>query len=128
MANVLVIDDNEADLDLLTYLLAARGHKVIQAHGGQEGIRSAMAMKPDLIFCDLRLPDVSGFDVLARLHATADLAKTPVVAVTVLGTVGDRRMVLDAGFDDHIAKPIEPAEFLVEVDGYFDLAAPPTRH
>lgn len=128
MARVLVIDDNPADLDLLTYLLTAGGHSVIQAHGGQEGIGAAIATHPDLVLCDLRMPEVSGFDVVARLHDTAGLTETPVVAVTVRCSLGDQSIVLHAGFQGHIPKPIDPPAFLGEIDAYLSQAGKASLH
>lgn len=121
MARVLVIEDNPADLDLLTYLLTAGGHSVTQAHGGQEGIGAAVVTKPDLILCDLRMPEVSGFDVVARLRHCAGLTETPVVAVSVLNSLGNRRRILlDAGFSGFMPKPIDPPGFLAEIASYLN--------
>lgn len=122
MARVLVIEDNPADLDLLSYLLQAGGHSVTQAHGGLEGIGAAVATRPDLILCDLRMPNVSGFDVVARLHDSPGLAETPVVAVTILGSPGNRRLMLDAGFSGFMPKPIDPPGFLAEIASYLNQA------
>lgn len=115
MARVLVIEDCQADLDLLTYLLEYCGHVVIQAHGGREGIGAARATRPDLILCDVGMPDLDGYEVLDRLHRTAELKDTPVLAVTGLTSVGDQRSMLGAGFRGHMPKPIEPATFLAEI-------------
>lgn len=120
MARVLVIEDNPADLSLLTYLLEAGGHTVTQAHGGQEGIGAAVVTKPDLILCDLRMPDVSGFDVVARLRHSAGLTETPVVAVTILSSLGNGSVLLDAGFSGFMPKPIDPPGFLAEIASYLN--------
>lgn len=118
MARVLVIEDNPADLDLLTYLLQAGGHSVTPAHGGQEGIGAAIATEPDLILCDVRMPRVSGFDVLDQLRQREQLKDTRVVAVTVLSSAGRKQLILGAGFDGYMPKPIEPTTFLHEISAY----------
>lgn len=128
VARVLVIEDNPADLDLLTYLLEAGGHSVTQAHGGQEGIGAAISTHPDLILCDLRMPDVSGFDVVARLRGSAGLTDTPVVAVTVLSSLGDQRIALHAGFSGFMPKPIDPPGFLAEIASYLNQAQRLSQH
>lgn len=128
MARVLVIEDNPADLDLLTYLLQAGGHSVTQAHGGQEGIGAAVATKPDLILCDLRMPNVSGFDVVARLRDSAGVTAAPVVAVTILRSQAKRRILLDAGFSGLMPKPIDPPGFLAEIASYLNQAPGRSRH
>lgn len=124
MARVLVVEDNPVDLDLLTYLLESGGHTVVQARGGREGIEAAAKTMPDLILCDLHMPDVSGYDVVAHLHALRDVGEIPAIAVTVLSSAGDRRRVREAGFRGHIAKPIEPADFLAEIASFLS----PSRH
>jgi two-component system cell cycle response regulator DivK len=128
MASVLVIEDNPVDLDLLRYLLEAGGHRVIQARGGRDGITVAAAEHPDLILCDLRMPMMSGFDVLARLRQLDDLKGTPVIAVTILSDARDRRTALDAGFTGHMPKPIEPAGFLEEIAHYLSGKDRVTQH
>lgn len=125
MARILVIEDNPADLDLMSYLLESGGHQVIQAHGGEEGVGAAVTSHPDLVLCDIRMPDMDGFDVLRQISATT---RIPVVAVTVLTSLGDRRIVLDAGFQGHMPKPIEPTGLLAEIADYLRSPGKPSCH
>lgn len=115
---VLVIEDNEQNLELMTYLLKAFGHEVACARDGREGISSASAHHPDVIICDLQLPVMSGYEVVEALKGSAELSRIPIVAVTALAMVGDRENVLAAGFDGYISKPIKPETFVDEIVGY----------
>jgi two-component system cell cycle response regulator len=118
MANILVIEDNEPNLELMTYLLVASGHDVVPAPCGERGVELALHETPNLVVLDIQLPDMSGFDVLASLRAQPAMAGIPIVAVTANAMVGDRDHALAAGFDGYIAKPIEPANFTRAIDGF----------
>lgn len=127
MHRVLVIEDNKADLDLLTYLLETGGYTVTQAHDGQEGIRVAQATDPDLILCDILMPKASGYEVVACLR-NRGLAGIPVVAVTILGSSQDRNMALAAGFGGYLPKPIDPEAFLGQVANFLRQPDVPPSH
>ena len=112
MARILVVEDNPINLELMTYLLRAWGHEVRPATDGQAGLDAAHAERPDLIVCDIQMPGLDGYEVVRRLKADADLRRVPALAVTALAMVGDRERAMQAGFDGHIAKPIEPEAFM----------------
>lgn len=116
---VLVIEDNAANLDLMTYLLKAFGHEVIVAGTGEEGVAAAGEARPDLILCDIGLPGLDGYGVARLLKADPVLRLVPLVAVTASAMVGDRDKVLAAGFDGYISKPITPESFVTEIEAYF---------
>lgn len=120
-ARILVIEDNPTNLDLMTYVLEAIGHTVLAATTGQDGIRLALAELPDLILCDIHLPDQNGLDVAKLLRRDPRLRNVPFVAVTALAMVGDRERILGAGFDGYIAKPIEPEQFIPALNGFLCL-------
>lgn len=112
MAHILVVEDNPINLELMTYLLRAWGHEVQQATDGQAGLDAASRERPDLIVCDIQMPGLDGYEVVRRLKADAELQRVPALAVTALAMVGDRERAMQAGFDGHIAKPIEPEAFM----------------
>lgn len=112
---VLVIEDNRTNLDLMAYLLNAAGHEVLTATTAKEGIDLALSTTPDLILCDIQLPDQDGFHVLRAVRGISELDGAAVVAVTAYAMVGDRERILGAGFDRYLAKPIEPETFLAEL-------------
>ncbi len=122
MARILIIEDNPANVELMAFLLTAYGHTPVSAPDGARGIAAARAERPDLVACDVNLPGMNGFEVLASLKAEPRLAGVPVLAVTALAMAGDREKVLAAGFDGYISKPIEPESFVAELEAF--LSAP----
>ena len=115
---ILVIEDNAANLELVRYLLAARGYSVIEARNGMQGVTLAREQRPDMIVCDLQMPVLDGFQVLEQLRADSVTAEMVVVAVTAFSMPADRRKVLTAGFDGYISKPIEPETFVGEIEAF----------
>jgi CheY-like chemotaxis protein len=115
-ARILMIEDTPHNLELMTYLLEASGHTVIPAMTGQRGLALARLERPDLIVLDVQLPDIDGYQVLARLRADRELPVPPVVAVTAYAMVGDRDTALAAGFDGYLSKPIDPVSFARDID------------
>ena len=115
-ARVLIIEDKPTNLELMTYLLGAFGHTVLTAEDGNRGLEIADCEYPDLIICDVQLPDIDGFEVARRLKNHPRLRPVPLVAVTALAMVGDCDRVLAAGFDGYFAKPIDPETFVQQID------------
>lgn len=118
MALILVVEDNPVNLELMTYLLQAHGHRTLAAHDGIEGLAMARDARPDLVICDLQMPGLDGFGVAAALRADPVLGRLPLVAVTAAAMVGDRERALAAGFDAHIAKPIDAEAFVRQLEPY----------
>lgn len=116
-SRVLIVEDNLANLELMTYLLGAFGYTTAQAIDGSAALELVHREVPDLVICDIQLPDMDGYEVARRLRA-ATVGNIPMVAVTALAMVGDRRKILDAGFDGYIAKPIDPESFVGEVEAF----------
>ena len=115
---ILVIEDNPTNMELMTYLLTAFGHTTIAAQTGEEGVAAALRERPDLILCDLALPQLDGYGVARQLREESRLSAVPLIAVTASAMTGDRDKVIAAGFDGYISKPITPETFVAEVEGY----------
>lgn len=117
---ILLIEDNPANLDLMSYLLGAFGYGVVTAADGPAGLAAARAGGFDLVLCDVQLPGIDGYEIARRLKADPDPAvrAVPLVAVTALAMVGDRDKVLAAGFDHYLTKPIDPEGFVARVAGF----------
>jgi len=123
VARILIIEDNPANVELMSFLLGAYGHTPLSAADGPRGVAAARSERPDLIACDVNLPGMDGFAVLAALKGEPLLSGVPILAVTALAMAGDREKVLAAGFDGYISKPIEPESFVAELEAF--LAAAP---
>ena len=115
---ILVIEDNPANVALMTYLLNAFGHTTIVARDGEEGVEAALRTSPDLVLCDLALPKLDGQGVARRLKAESSLKGVPLIAVTASELRGDRSRILATGFDGYISKPITPETFVAEVESH----------
>lgn len=115
---ILVIEDNEQNLYLLTFILKKHGYEVEAAQDGQEGIDKAVTGKPDLILLDVQLPVMDGYGVARRLRTYPDLAGTPIIAVTSYAMVGDREKALESGCTGYIEKPINPETFMAQVEEF----------
>jgi CheY-like chemotaxis protein len=105
---ILVVDDNVDAADSLAELLRLRGHEVRVAHSGTSALESVESFLPEIIFLDIAMPDMDGYEVARRLHQRSDLDDPLIVAVTGFGRDADRQMARDAGFDEHATKPLDP--------------------
>ncbi len=117
-SKILVIEDNEKNRYLTTFILEKRGYQVFQAEDGQAGIALAQQVKPDLILLDIQLPVMDGYAVARELRQNGELRDVPIVAVTSYAMVGDREQVLAAGCVGYIEKPINPSTFIAEIEQY----------
>jgi len=117
-ARILIIEDNATNMELMVYLLRAFGYTPLAAYDGEEGVRMARSEVPDLIICDVHLPKLDGYGVVAELKKDPLLRKIPALAVTALAMVGDRERLLEAGFNGYIGKPIEPDLFVAELESF----------
>lgn len=118
-ARILIIEDNPTNMELMLYLLNAFGYEVITASDGREGIEAALAgPPPDLIICDVEMPQLNGYQVAEQLRTRLDLKKTPLIAVTAYAMVGDREKVMAAGFSGYISKPISPDSFMQQIESF----------
>ena len=107
---ILVIEDNRDAAYTMKMLLELSGHEVITAHSGSAGITQAKAHRPEVIFCDIGLPDMDGYAVAQTLRSDPRLRITRLVAMTGYGQEEDKRRALAAGFDRHLTKPAAPEE------------------
>jgi len=115
---VLVIEDNEQNLYLVTFILERHGYEVDAARDGGEGIDLAARLKPDVILLDIQLPVVDGYAVARELRTNAALDQVPIIAVTSYAMAGDRDKALGAGCNGYIEKPINPETFMQQIEQY----------
>ena len=117
-ATVLLIEDNERNRYLTTFLLKKYGYEVIQAVDGKSGIEMAEMINPDLILLDIQLPIMDGYEVARELNKRDQIQNTPIVAVTSYAMVGDKERILGAGCVGYIEKPINPETFVQEIERF----------
>lgn len=115
---VLLIEDNEQNRYLFSFILEKNGYRVIVARDGLEGINKAKEEKPDLILVDIGLPVMDGYEVTRRLRDLTEFKDVPIIALTAYAMEGDREKVLQAGCDGYIPKPIIPDKFIKVVNSY----------
>jgi two-component system cell cycle response regulator len=110
--SILVVEDNEDNLTLIAYLLAAHGYSPLLARSGREGLELALSARPGLILLDIRMPEMDGYEVAAAIRNTPGLERTRIVAVTASAMAGDRERIAAAGFDGYMQKPIDSEMFI----------------
>jgi two-component system, cell cycle response regulator DivK len=113
---ILIIEDNDQNMYMLTYLLESNNYEVFQSFSGPEGIVLARRTHPDAILLDIQLPDMDGYAVARELRKNIDLAKTPVIAVTSYAMTGDKEKAFEAGATGYIEKPIDPDTFISQLE------------
>jgi DNA-binding NarL/FixJ family response regulator len=112
---ILVIDDDAKMRRQLAALLASEGYATVEARNGREGVLLAKSAKPDLVLCDITMPEMNGHRVLEAVRADAATAHLPFVFLTGWGEREDLRTGMNLGADDYLVKPIEPAELFTAV-------------
>jgi CheY-like chemotaxis protein len=112
---ILVIEDNEQNMYLVTFLLKKNSFDVIQAYDGEQGLKLARECRPDLILLDIQLPVIDGYQVAKELKGSVETQNIPIVAVTSHAMSGDREKVLSTGCEGYIEKPINPDTFVDQV-------------
>ena len=116
MRRVLVVDDTEANIHLMRFILKENGFEVIEARSGTEGVKLAVQEKPDLVLMDIQLPDIDGLEVTKRIRASEADGNIPIIALTSYAMPGDRERILAAGCTGYISKPIDVKTFIKEIE------------
>ncbi len=115
---VLIIEDNEQNRYLATFLMEKHGFEVRCAGNGLDGLAAAKKHRPDVILLDIQLPGIDGYEVARRLRTEAATSDIPIVAVTSYAMGGDRQKALRAGCDGYLEKPINPETFVSDILAY----------
>jgi CheY-like chemotaxis protein len=116
MTKVLIVEDNEMNLDMLSRRLTRKGYEIISAMDGVTGLQMASYENPDLILMDMSLPGMDGWEATSHLKANPDTNKIPVIALTAHAMVGDRDKAINAGCDDYDTKPVEMERLLQKME------------
>ena len=116
MAQILVIEDNAANMKLVCLLLAKAGYSTLSARDAETGLALARSHQPDLILMDIQLPGMDGLAATALLKMDSATAAIPVVALTAMAMKTDREKSQAAGCEAHIIKPLRYAELYAVID------------
>ena len=106
---IVIADDNRDSADSMAMLLEAGGHEVHVAYDGAEAVAAADKTRPDVIQLDIGMPKMDGFECARAIRGQPWAAGTLLIALTGWGQEEDKRRALEAGFDRHLTKPVDPA-------------------
>jgi CheY-like chemotaxis protein len=106
---ILIAEDDAASREFLAELLMGWGYRVIEASTGMEALQQAKETNPDVILLDIQMPLLDGYAVIRRLRSDPEFSSRPVIALTAYAMREDRARISEAGFDAHIAKPVDTA-------------------
>ena len=120
---ILVVEDNPVNTELVKDILFELGHSVVHSETGVDAMQLARTHQPALILMDIRLPRLSGIDVIKFIKAQDDLKHIPIIALTASAMKGDEEKILQGGCDDNIPKPIQVIEFINLISSYLDSEA-----
>jgi DNA-binding response OmpR family regulator len=115
MAKILVVDDEPDAIELIKFNLKGAGYDVVTAADGDEALKKARSLLPDLIILDLMLPEVDGLEVCKILRRDQRVSATPVLMLTAKAAEIDRVLGLELGADDYVTKPFSPRELILRV-------------
>src|SRR5450631_3672385 len=125
MSTILVIDDDESLRDTIGIMLEQEGFTPILVSDGKTGYERALAVKPDLMIVDLRLPGMTGIEICKQLRAAS--FKTPIIVLSAVGEEVDKVLLLEIGADDYIVKPFGARELLARIRAVLRRTSPESR-
>ena len=115
MKKILVVEDNENNMYLITFILQKAGYEIAKAETGEKGVKLAASEKPDLILMDVKLPGIDGLEATKRIRKSKAGGKVPIIALTSYAMTGDREKFLAGGCSAYIEKPINPDTILSQI-------------
>ena len=124
MSKILLVEDNEMNRDMLSRRLQRRGHEVVIALDGVQGVELAHSQNPDLILMDMSLPVMDGWQATQQLKAAPETSGIPIIALTAHAMAGDRDKCLEVGCDDYDTKPVEFSRLLGKIQALLEKKSP----
>jgi CheY-like chemotaxis protein len=115
MSKILLVEDNEMNSDMLSRRLQRKGHEVLIAMDGAQGIELAQSENPDLILMDMSLPVLDGWEATQQLKAVSETRDIPIIALTAHAMAGDREKCIEVGCDDYETKPVDFSRLLGKI-------------
>lgn len=116
MAKILLVEDNEMNLDMLSRRLERRNFEIVIAMDGAQGVELTKIHQPDLILMDMSLPVMDGWEATRRIKADATTKHIPIIALTAHAIAGDRERCLAAGCDEYESKPVKFPRLLAKIE------------
>jgi two-component system alkaline phosphatase synthesis response regulator PhoP len=116
---ILIADDNENIREALTYLLEDEGYKLWLAKDGADALRKVREIHPDILFLDIMMPEINGYDVCRTIKNDPELKKTYVIMLTAKGQVSEQERGKEVGADEYIVKPFSPMQILSKIKKIF---------
>ena len=123
MAKILLVEDNEMNRDMLSRRLRRRGHELVVAGDGADGVAKARSERPGLILMDMSLPILDGWEATRQLKADPATSDIPIIALTAHAMNDDRQRAIAAGCDDYDTKPIELPRLVAKIDALLGTAS-----
>ena len=125
MSKILIVEDNELNLDMISRRLARKGYQVIHARDGVQGLAMVRAERPDLVLMDMSLPEMDGWETTRRIRRDEAVGRVPVIALTAHAMEGDREKALAVGCNDYDTKPVEFDRLLGKISALLVNERPP---
>jgi len=117
---ILIADDNENIREALTYLLEDEGYTLSLAKDGAETLRKVREVSPDILFLDIMMPEINGYDVCRTIKNDPVLKKTYVIMLTAKGQAEEQERGKEVGADEYVVKPFSPMEILAKIKNILD--------
>ena len=115
---ILVVEDQEDNRRILRDLLGNAGFELMEAESGEDALSAVMARRPDLIWMDIQLPAMAGYEAAQRIRSNPEMKEVPIIAVTSYALAGDDAKALAAGCNCYVSKPFSPRALLAKVREY----------
>ena len=116
MAKILIVEDNDMNLDMLSRRLARHGYDLVTAVDGEQAVALAQSEMPNLILMDLSLPVLDGWEATRRIKAMPNTRSIPIIALTAHAMAGDQQKAMRAGADDYDTKPIDLKRLIAKIE------------
>jgi len=117
---ILIVEDNDKNRKLMRDVLTFKGYRLAEAETGEDGVRLARELHPDLVLMDIQLPGISGITAFQQIRDDPATATIPVIAVTASAMTQDRQTIMAAGFDGYQSKPLDVKKFMEAVRQMLD--------
>jgi len=117
---ILIVEDNDKNRKLMRDVLTFKGYRLAEAETGEDGVRLARELHPDLVLMDIQLPGISGITAFQQIRDDPATATIPVIADTASAMTQDRQTIMAAGFDGYQSKPLDVKKFMEAVRQMLD--------